>query len=169
MELDDLPELPLKKQKNLSNSLRSLKGLPGQGLCFHRSVALLMDQPTAKLVIGTIREASKEELKENPLGATEPFLHCWTEIGDQAYVATLIEANGGLFGIPAHVYREANGATNVEVFPRKPVMDFAKANSLSDYFRVGGDHPARPDFVPRLFDAIGFDPTDKGTITRNAD
>lgn len=104
--------------RHLGSSIRNFDA-DGLGNCFQRSVALVMDWPVAKLVIGTMTHDEGD------------YLHCWVQASDVDYDPSRFEDHGELLAFDRDVYRTSHKARDVHVIPRKFVMDFAKEGGLS--------------------------------------
>jgi hypothetical protein len=147
--------LDLNKLPHLRSCYEIYPSEQGQGLCFHRSVALVMDMPTAILTIATNRAATDEERAIMPEASPTPFLHAWVEQGDGLLAPTTIERFGGLVWLPREAYYVMNGASNIHRFTRKRVMEFARANGISAHLRLGRPDKCKKPFAAALLEHLG--------------
>jgi hypothetical protein len=138
-------------------TLRAALGLEGpRGMCFHRSVAMVLDWPAARLALGVVRAATEDEIAANPNVSRVPFIHAWVEAGGQVFPPTLIEQFGGVPPQGKLSYYRVNGieAAKVRVMPRFEVLKLAKANGWIPHLR---DHaPLETSFGAVLLDAAGI-------------
>jgi len=127
------------------------------GLCFHRSTALCMDVPSLRLVIGTHRAATEEEIGLNPLSSPVPFLHCWTEHKGRVLSPSSYEAaDSRLISWPIETYYAANGTHDTRAIPRALLMAIARKHGWKRHF-LKNDPPSLPIGLPlQLLDAIKF-------------
>lgn len=136
-----------------------------RGMCFHRSVALVLDSPAARLCIGTVRAATPEELEAIPEASTEPFIHAWCEIGDVVLPPSLIETFGGrLPSFLRSAYYDKNGVRDVRSVPRAKLLKLA---AQYDWFNHLRHHtPIPSSFGTVLLDAAGvaWRPTEAGGV-----
>jgi hypothetical protein len=94
----------------------------GLGNCFQRAVAMVMDRPRARLVIGTVTALDGHQ-----------YIHSWVEQGQDFYDPTRFEDDEELLLIDREHYIRSKKAVNIIVFTRKFVMDFAKQGNLSNW------------------------------------
>lgn len=105
-----------------------------RGMCFHRTVGFVLDEPRAKLCVGIFRGATEEELKENPHFSDVPFFHCWAEIGTTVIAPTTIEATGGrLCGFDRDEYYERNAAKDIVRMNRARLLQLSKEHGLAQH------------------------------------
>lgn len=107
------------------------------GLCFHRSVAMLLDMPiAAELCIGTLKCATPEELAANPILSPTPFIHCWIEYGTKLFAPTTYEAAGGyIMVMDRDEYYAKNGVRDVHRLNRYTVKKLADKHRLRPHLR----------------------------------
>lgn len=157
-----------KKFPHLSRALDLEPTAPGHGLCFHRAVALVLDEPRARIAIGTLKAATPEQLAKDPDLSTVPFVHCWTELGSDTVVApTTYEAAGKrLYAMPKAAYYEINAVRDVYYLSRAQVLRLAREHGWSNYIRK-----AKPSRLPKplgatLLEAAGVPHTvcDEGGV-----
>lgn len=139
--------------------LRHLRGViahltGSQGLCIHRSAAMVLDLPGAVLCFGVFRAATLQERAENPLASCEPFIHAWVEYRGSVYAPTTIERFGGLTPMSMQDYYDANGATGIRRMTRPELLKISGNIGLSAHFRLG--KPARASVGGTLLDAVGM-------------
>lgn len=92
----------------------------GRGNCAQRSVAMVMDLPTAKLVVATVEEEG------------ERYIHCWVEVRGWDYDPSRYEEDRQrLLPFDRDTYRQEMRAQNVRVVGRRFVMEFARRGALS--------------------------------------
>lgn len=51
-----------------------MEGMPGTGMCIHRSAAFVLDVPGSIMVMAICEPANDEDIKKNPLSSSEPFI-----------------------------------------------------------------------------------------------
>ncbi len=118
------------------NSALLLRGYPdtSTGMCFHRTVAFVLDVPAAKLFIGTLKGATAEELLQNPRNSPVRFIHCWAQIGSQVYAPTTIEAQGGRLKPFTEIhYYQNNDVRDVKVMSRHTLIQLSKKYGLAEH------------------------------------
>lgn len=121
----------------VSGAYHSLEALPhlravltrfaphGRGNCMQQSVAMVMDLPTAKLVIGTTFD--------DPDG--EGYMHAWVKDRGRFYDPSLYVEEGVLRAHHTVTFLAERKACEVHVIARRVVMDFAKVGRLSRWMR----------------------------------
>lgn len=104
----------------------SLRG--SQGMCIHRSVALVLDVPRSELVFGVFNnfatpEEAAEIIANGQLPSREPFVHAWMEHQGVVFAPTTIERMNGEL-IPQHRrgYYDINKATRIKRLGRGVVQ-----------------------------------------------
>lgn len=136
---------------HLKGCIERLETDNGKGLCFHRSMALLMDFKEGELVVGTTRAATKEELRTMPNASKVPFIHCWVEIGDAVFAPTTVERTGGkLVSFRRESYYEMNGSKVLGRLGYEDLMEVAQNTGLVGHLRYGlpmVDGISPPDLV----------------------
>lgn len=109
------------------------------GLCFHRSVALILEIPVAaELCMGVLRAATEEERKTIPDASPEPFIHCWVEYGGNVIAPTTYEAFGGkILPMERISYYTKNGIVEgtVHRLPRPIVKKLARKYNVVQHLR----------------------------------
>jgi hypothetical protein len=94
------------------------------GNCFQRAVALVMDVPTAKLVVGTCEDRQDKHL----------YLHCWVENRGIYLDPSKFEEHGNqIKPIQKDAFVAVLGARDIHVIDRKWVIDFARSGNLKDW------------------------------------
>lgn len=97
-----------------------------RNMCFHRSVAFVLDVPGSSLFVGTFRAATPEERLEHPEYSAVPFIHCWAEFQGNIYAPTTIEMMEGVLApMNKLLYLAMNGAENIKRLPRSKVQQLA--------------------------------------------
>jgi hypothetical protein len=142
-----------KRMPHLEGALR----LTGpRGMCFHRTVGLVLDVPRAQLCVGIFREATEEERRKNPEFSDVPFLHCWAEIGSIVYAPTTIEATGGkLYGFNRAEYYEHNQARNIVRMKRARLLQLSKLHGLADHLLYFKPLEGNSKFASVILDDLG--------------
>lgn len=120
--LDDLPHLRAVLKRFAPH---------GRGNCMQQSVAMVMDLPTAKLVVGTAFD--------DPDG--EGYMHAWVQDRGRFFDPSLYVEEGTLRPHRVHAYLDERKACEVRLVSRRVVMDFARAGRLSRWMR----HDRYPD------------------------
>jgi hypothetical protein len=129
-----------------------------RGMCFHRTVGLVLDVPRAQLCVGVFRAATAEELADNPHFSHTPFIHCWAEISNKIYAPTTIEATGGrLVGFNKDEYYERNGAKNIVRMSRARLLQLSKAYGLARYLLYSEPLVGDAKFSGVILDELGVD------------
>lgn len=107
----------LRQLRHLNATLTKFFPL-GRGNCFQRSVAMVMDVPTAKLKIGTVTSDHR-------------YLHAW--VGDRGvfYDPSRFEEDGRLNPFDPGHYIVSESVSDIHTVDRKWVLDFARRGSLS--------------------------------------
>lgn len=93
----------------------------GRGNCMQQSVAMVMDLPSAKLVIGNVFD--------DPDG--DGYMHAWVQDRGRFYDPSLYVEEGTLRPQRATAFLAERKACEVRVVSRRVVMDFARAGRLS--------------------------------------
>lgn len=159
-------KLDLAKFSHLARCIEIVRpAAPHEGLCFHRSVALVLDVPTAVLVIGLMEPVTEEELEIEGTSAV-PWLHAWVEIGDEVIAPTLVERVGYLYALPRHVYYTQNPMVGREEVSRSTIMKLARQEGWSAYFKRGvrkSPHPLgnvllESTKIGKVAESVGFPP-----------
>ena len=136
---------------NLRHLTATIQGFDtgSDGNCFQRSLALVLDVPTAKMVVGCLphRDGSGD------------YLHCWVEDRGHYYDPSLYEQHGGqLNPIQKSAFEQVFRPTDVKVLDRKWVVDFAKSGNLSAWIRKPEiqKHGFDKTIGETLLDRIGY-------------
>lgn len=142
--------------------LRHLEGamrLTGpRGMCFHRSVALVLDVPGAELCFGTFRAATDDEARAiGPLASRRPFIHCWVEYKGLAWAPSLIDTMGGLKPMRPDEYYKVNGASNIVVMRRPAVLALSRRHGFISHLRYGKELRPGVSFGTVLLEAAGIE------------
>lgn len=144
--------------KHLRGAMRMRSPVPGQGLCFHRAVGFVLDITTAKLVIGTIRESTPEEIELlGPNSSTVPFIHAWCEVRDAVIAPTTYERAGNkLVPMDRRSYYEKNGVRDVHRFDRAWVKRLAKLHGFDKHLAEHRPLPEGVSFAQTILDEGGI-------------
>lgn len=137
------------------------------GMCFHRTVGFVLDVPMAKLCVGIFRAATAEELAENPELSPEPFIHCWPEVGEQAFLLSRIDRRQRM--VPraktSHYYA-MNGTTNVVRMSRKPLLHLSSRYGLAQHLLYHAPLVGDAKFGQVILDylGVGYRISDRGGL-----
>jgi hypothetical protein len=148
-----------KHMPHLEGSLRLIghKGPGGGGMCFHRSIGLVLDVPQARLMVGTFRAATPEECAANPLFSPVPFIHCWTMIGNKIYAPTTYEGHGHrLVPMDPEAYYERNGARDIVGMNRATVLRLSKKYGLAQHLVYFTPLKGQARFADVILDELGI-------------
>lgn len=135
--------------KRLAASLTHLRPSPGMGLCFHWSVSLLLDWPSAKLAIGTVAGSGD-------LILPQPMLHAWVERRGAVYSPSVTSDCGRLFPLDRVSYYVDNGVSDVHSVSRCDVKRFVKIGRVEAHLMGNVPHGLGKPFVPALLDHLGI-------------
>lgn len=115
------------------------------GNCFQQSVAMVMDVPTAKLKIGTVKTDHR-------------LLHAWVEDRGIFYDPSRFAKDGGLKPLNAATFIEGGSISDIHTVSRKWVLDFAKRGSLSRWMLTEDDtyHTLGKIMGHALLDELGI-------------
>lgn len=102
----------------------------GRGNCMQQAVAMVMDLPTAKLVIGCVFD--------DPGG--EGYMHAWVTNRGMFYDPSLYEEEGELRPRAVVAFLDERKACEVRIVSRRIVMDFARTGRLSRWM-LSDRHP----------------------------
>lgn len=107
----------LRKLRHLNATITNF--IPaGRGNCMQQAVAMVMDVPTAQLVIGTIV-------------SDRDYLHAWVKDRGVFYDPSRIVEDGGLKPYHKDHYIKQERASDIHIVNRKWVLDFANRGALS--------------------------------------
>lgn len=120
-------------ENKLPHFIGSMRLSGPRGMCFHRSVGLVLDIPQAKLCVGIFRAATPEELKQFPNYSPVPFIHCWVEIGNSVYAPTTIEQLGRLTPFVKDEYYRLNEAKDVRYMSRATLLRLSREHGLAQH------------------------------------
>lgn len=109
----------LRKLRHLKATIENFTP-SGRGNCVQQSVAMVMDVPTAKLVIGT-------------LFSDHSYLHAWVQDRGVFYDPSCFVRDGGLIPYEKEPYIARARASDLHIVNRKWVLDFAKRGALSPW------------------------------------
>lgn len=143
-----------------------------RGMCFHRSVALVLDVPGAVLRFGTFRAATADEQRAIGPGASRvPFIHCWVEYKGAVWAPSLIDTMGGLKPMLPEEYYAINGARDLKFMPRPEVLALSRQFGFAAHLRRGKDLPTGVSFGGVLLAAAGIEweaTPEGGTVPKGA-
>lgn len=105
---DKLTYAPLGRY--LEEAMKYQATFAGNGNCFQRTAALMMDMPGATLVFGMLPAANEQERNDIPNSSTAPMIHAWVEHRGKVYAPTLVE-RFSFRGVPI-LERDVYYATN---------------------------------------------------------
>lgn len=98
----------------------------GRGNCIQQAVAMVMDVPSSRLVIGT-------------LFSDHYYLHAWVQDRGVFYDPSRIVEERGLNPRRQDHYIEQERASDIHVVNRKWVLDFARRGALSKWMLATDD------------------------------
>jgi hypothetical protein len=99
----------------------------GRGNCIQRAVAMVMDLPTSKLVIGT-------------LTTDHAFLHAWVDVRGSWFDPSDYERDGNrIIAHDPEVFRSEQNVIASTIVSRSTVMTFAKRGKLSRWMTSQDD------------------------------
>lgn len=142
-----------KKYPHLSSVL-DLEGMPGTGMCIHRSAAFVLDVPGAIMVIAICEPATDEERKVNPNASAEPFIHAWAEYKGEVFAPTHLK-KGGVKLVPKKVYYHFQRPTDVRFITRPELLAISGRIGLSAHLRKGV--PAKASVGSTFMDHVGIE------------
>lgn len=153
-------------EKKLPHFMGSMKLTGPRGMCFHRSVGLVLDIPIAKLCVGTFRGATPEELKHFPNYSDVPFIHCWVEIGKSVYAPTTIEHLGRLTPFNREEYYHLNEAKDVRYMSRATLLRLSREHGLAQHLLDFSPLKGDSKFASVILDELGvsYALTDRGGL-----
>lgn len=124
----------INKLKHLNATLENF--VPkGRGNCIQRSVAMVMDVPTAKLVIGA-------------LFSGHSYIHAWVQDRGVFYDPSRFEEDGCLLPYEQHAYIAQERASDLRIVKRQWVKHFAERGSLSPWMlRNDNTYHTPPDIM----------------------
>lgn len=122
-----------KKHPHLFGVLK-LEGIPGTGMCIHRSAAFVLDVPGSEMIVAVCSPATEADLKKNPLASTEPFIHAWAEYKNSVFAPTHLEPTGVKL-VPKSVYYHYQQPTVVRRISRPEVLKISGQIGLSAHLR----------------------------------
>lgn len=134
------PDAYKKKYPHLFGVL-DLEGMPGLGMCIHRSAAFVLDVPGSTMVMAVCEPATAEERRINPLASGEPFIHAWAEYKDSVFAPTKLQ-RGGVQLVPRAVYYDFQRPTLTVPISRPEVLKISGQIGLSAHLRKGVDAKA---------------------------
>jgi hypothetical protein len=134
----------------------SFKLIGPRGPCFFRAVALVLDVPQAKLMVGTFRAATPEEQAASPEVSPVPFIHAWTEIHGAVFAPTTYEScNAQLVPFDLVDYYQRNGTRDVVCMDRARLLRLSRKYGLDKYILYGAPLEGNLKFASVILDELG--------------
>lgn len=109
----------LRKLRHLYSTIERF--LPvGRGNCMQRAVAMVMDVPTSKLVVGTLM-------------SDRAYLHAWVMDRDMFFDPSCFEEDEGLTPYAMQPYIDRHQARDIQIVDRPNILAFARRGGLSKW------------------------------------
>ena len=106
---------------------------PSKRLCFHRSVALTMDCPSLKLVVGKMEGIAERDWI--PGASLVPWYHAWCESGARLLSPASIEQHDNVLqAFCPRMWHSFNPSIETRVLARRTVLKLARIHNWHGYF-----------------------------------
>jgi hypothetical protein len=150
-------------QFKLPARMRNLEGainLTGpRGMCFHRSVAFVLDVPQATLMVGTIPAPPPEILKENSEFSDVDFIHAWPEVAGFVFPPSWMEKSGTMRATSKLAYYSEHQPYDIKQMSRFDLKKLAEEWGFSKHFSRFTPLKDNASFGGVIMNALGIEYT----------
>lgn len=119
------------RMKHLEGAINMI-GL--RGMCFHRSVAFVLDVPQAILVVATIPAATPEQRAENPEFSDVDFIHAWPQACGLVFPPSWMTPEGTMKAVSTSEYYKENNPYNFHYMKRATLKKLSKEYGFTRHF-----------------------------------